>query len=174
LIKQIIWQWINWRNQQRFEKLLRLLASEHLLICDIDNTIADSWPSLVQKTNNETFRLLHLPVLQGTVNWLLQQKKPVVYISARHFVRKAVTAKWLQKNQLPYPKGHLLLVQKAADKMVFLQMALAAQKKLTYIDDLCYEQETGQPKYYTSLISQIRQMPLTYHDLEFIEALNKK
>jgi phosphatidate phosphatase APP1 len=174
LLKKIIWQWISWRNQQRFEKLLRLLPGEHLLICDIDNTIADSWPSLVQKTNNETFRLLHLPVLQGTVNWLLQQKKPIVYISARNFLTKNVTENWLQKNNLPYKKNHLFLVQKASDKLFFLQMALASQKKLTYIDDLCYEQETGQPKYYTSLISQIRQMPLTYHDLEFIEALNKK
>ena len=56
----------------------------------------------------------------------------------------------------------LFLVPTAEDKLPYLKKALHQTNKITYYDDLSYNHENGQVKFYNSLIDYIKKTPINY------------
>ena len=72
-----------------------------LVVFDIDNTVADTWPTLVDNHQSSWNRLSSLKAFEGVVNLIRDfsiSGEKVIFISARDNRFHFLTRKWLVKN----------------------------------------------------------------------------
>lgn len=148
-----------------------------VVIFDIDNTIADTWPSLLYKMDQAT-RLMNLPVFNGmasvvkSVNRIHTTK--VIFLSHRPKKMTEVTKEWLKKNCLYSETSDIFLVSNVEHKYFFLKkISKLAGKNITYYDDLSYHHELGSIKFYEKVIRKVKKLPITYIGYEEINLINK-
>jgi hypothetical protein len=139
-------------------------------IVDIDNTIADTWPTLIS-SNNDFLRYENLPVFHKMIHFLkfkMQDKKIFfLFLSARNPIYFYVTKKWLKKNG--FSSSNLILVPKAKDKLKIIK-AIPNRKKIFIYDDLSFNHENGEVKFYSEIISEIKNMKhVNYFDYEYLK-----
>jgi hypothetical protein len=148
--------------------LARRVGSAGVLVLDIDNTLADTWPSLLPGVDPKD-RLARLEPLPGmhaaTVG--RADDRPVVYLSHRFLWQAPVTWTWLRRQGYPVRMHSLMLVPTAADKLKPLG-SLAALGPVEYWDDLSFGHEHGEVQFYQELIDQVRAMPIAFHDFQAI------
>ncbi|SHG02653.1 hypothetical protein [Pedobacter caeni] len=142
-------------------------------LVDIDNTLADTWPSLCGRVyGNERDRYRSLSVFLGMRKLIVHQRTmaKVIFISARSYLNYQVTKRWLESCGLG--GCDLILVAKAADKMYYLKTLVSREITVVYIDDLSYNHEHGELKLYHEMILELKDLPVTYLGLEEIELIN--
>lgn len=125
-----------------------------LVIFDIDNTIADTWPSLKSKYNSERDRLSTLPIFDGVKKVLLRHSNEgnsIVYMTARDFRTYFITKRWLKLNGINF--GSVIIVSKPSVKINLIKKI---NRRVVYYDDLSYGHETGRVAFYPE-IKQIRE-----------------
>jgi hypothetical protein len=149
-----------------------------LYVLDIDNTLANTWPSFNKNSKNEKARLESLEPLHGVIQFVQAQTKNqnYIFLSARLFAHYNTTIQWLQKNGFKASSLNTILVSNAKEKLFFLNRMCKETPdiKIIYIDDLSYNHEKGIIKYYDDVINHIKQMPLEYIGYNEILALNIK
>jgi hypothetical protein len=154
--------------------LIRYKELKHWVFVDIDNTLADTWPSFLQKDSKSDFeRVASLMVHEGmkayiTVRFSDSTKYQVVYITARHFLMIGTTRKWLGKHGFLFGESKIIVVTHPTYKIEYLKKALKAKRAVSYIDDLSYHHEKGEVKFYDSIINQVKEMGIEYigyHDI---------
>ncbi|MCU0440918.1 MAG: hypothetical protein MUE96_00835 [Bacteroidia bacterium] len=139
-----------------------------LYIIDIDNTIADTWPTLLHPYiyPNEKVRHQSLAIFRGMRSWILQQAKQpntlIIYLSARPPELMSTTLDWLKSCGLPTIQGGIILVPNAKSKIRFLKLANAYQISITFIDDLSYNHENGDIRLYDGVIEVVKLLPIKY------------
>jgi hypothetical protein len=142
-------------------------------LVDIDNTLADTWPSLCGEVyDNERDRYRSLSVFLGMRKLIVHKRTmaKVIFISARGYLNYQVTKRWLESCGL---EGcELILVAKAADKMYYLKTLTSRGNPVVYIDDLSYNHEHGDLKLYHEMILELKDLPVTYLGLKEIELIN--
>lgn len=132
-----------------------------IYIFDIDNTLADTWPSLNMSHKNENTRLCSIPVFENIKNLIIKCIKDgdyVCYLSARDWKSYFTTKKWLKKNGLP--SSNLFFVRNPMDKVELLS---TISHKIYLYDDLSYGHETGVVSFYNQEIDAISKMPHVVH-----------
>lgn len=144
---------------------------EEILIVDLDNTLANTWPSFLKENYSEKQRLLNLPVLKGTINVVKNYQKSEIFIlTARPYRYYIPTKKWLISNL-----GNnltLIMVDKVEQKLKFLK---DKSKKIIYFDDLSYNHERGEIKFYQELIDKVRSLQnVQYFDYSEIKKINSE
>lgn len=142
-------------------------------LVDIDNTLADTWPSLCGKVyGNERDRYRSLSVFLGMRKLIVHQltMAKVIFISARGYLNYQVTKQWLESCGLG--GADLILVARAADKMYYLKRLISMGISTVYIDDLSYNHEHGDLKMYHEIIIELKGLPVTYLGVEEIELIN--
>ena len=148
-------------------------------VLDIDNTLADTWPTLLEKKKykNELHRLENLNVLTGSKNYFLEvcshPNHGIIFLSARPLNSKVITQKWLENNNFWHQNANLILVPKAKNKLPFLNLITLLHHHVFYIDDLSYNHENGTVKFYDSVIKKVNKLNLFYYDNQFIQSINK-
>jgi hypothetical protein len=148
-------------------------SNGELFIFDLDNTLANTFPYLCNEGMKETY--LQIPTHDGIAkifNNCIASKKNVIILTARHFKYYSSTKKWVKKN---FQKGNnvsIFLVPNAAAKLPFLHMAVNKGRVVTYYDDLSYNHENGKVKFYTDVIFEVEQLPITYIDYNGIITAN--
>lgn len=154
--------------------ILKLTTKKHkkeLFICDIDNTIADTWPSLVDPPSDVHYLYQNLPVLIGPGDYVrgkMSEDNNIVFLTARDEVYYDDTKKWLKKNNFWISgKCNLLLVKKAQHKLFHIKY-LVRKYEVIYMDDLSYNHEHGVVLFYDEMIDNIRSLNLTYIDYSAI------
>jgi hypothetical protein len=156
------------------ESIVRGPRSIPLLILDIDNTIADTWPSYASSWPSETARLaglLPIPeVREAVYERAVDTGKRVMFLSHRQLGHRRVTLRWLRLNGFAMERHSVVLVPAAADKVALVRR-LAKVTTVEYWDDLSYGHERGGPFFYTALIERIRATSVDYHGWEDICAL---
>ncbi|NQX37798.1 hypothetical protein SAMN05421820_103202 [Pedobacter steynii] len=150
-----------------------LNPSVPVYIVDIDNTLADTWPSLQELVHpNEQDRYRSLSVFLGMRKFILCKRKSakVIFISARSFLSYQSTQEWLRSCGLD--GCDLILVARAADKMYFIKTLISSGLKVVCVDDLSYNHEHGEMKLYHELIQELNELPLIYLGIKEIELIN--
>jgi hypothetical protein len=125
-----------------------------LLIIDIDNTIANTWPTLNQKWISEKFRVINLQPIQSVINHLKEKFPEIsyewIFLTSRSYNLRKVTIKWLKNQNLPANNSNVVLVQNPNEKLFLINKF--ANKRIVYFDDLTYNHENGEIKYYSNVI----------------------
>ncbi len=127
-----------------------------LLIIDLDNTIADTWPSLNQKWISEDFRILNLEPIKPVIDFLKKNFPSIsyewIFLTSRTYNLRISTIKWLKNQNLPANNSNVVLVQNPLEKIVLIKKYV--KKRTIYFDDLTYNHENGEIKYYSTVIEE--------------------
>ncbi len=178
LLKRNISYFFQFFLKKRFRtKIKQLKPNTTVWVIDIDNTIADSWRTFQSKWKSEKERLLNIPVLNGTAEYIFQHKKEddlLVFLSARNYLYFNATFRWLQKNNFTHEKAALFLVAFPHEKLSYLYELQKIKQNFIYLDDLSYNHENGQVKFYTQEIEQVQKLGIDYIDYYKINQLNQK
>jgi hypothetical protein len=166
----------------RFVFIVLINKRYEFILVDVDNTVADTWPGLVNNEQKiyclEFYR--HLEVLGGTRSFLLNliesssSNVKVVYISARPLGLHKVTKDWLIESKLPVLGSMIILVPRPSVKLMFIKILVRLGIKVSLIDDLSYNMENGTTKFYINVINEIESMKVTYYNKSFILKINNK
>jgi len=151
--------------------LVRRPPTAGYLVLDIDNTLADTWPSLVPGAVTDGNRLAGLAELAGmrarTAD--LASGRRVLYVSHRFLWQLPVTLSWLRAHGFPASLGTVLLVPEPPHKLRYLRRLVAAGP-VEYWDDLSHGHEHGTVQYYEDLIAAVRSLPIDYRGAAEIAA----
>ena len=147
-----------------------------MVVMDIDNTLAHTWPSFLQNYPDDTVRHESLAVLYRMRNWFLKWRAEadlaVTFLSARPSHLQQATRFWLDSNGFSRPGDNLTLVDRASHKQLYFELAsrlCACGQTVTVIDDLAYNHENGEVRHYHELQSYLRSSSIDYKGFEFIE-----
>jgi hypothetical protein len=95
-------------------------ADKPLWVVDIDNTIAQTWPSFIEKHKSEAERLLSLPPLEGMcarIRGSVPRTTEVIFLSVRPYWTYFLTRQWLLAQRLPFSVSNLVLVGTPEEKL---------------------------------------------------------
>jgi len=140
-----------------------LVKGGDIFIVDIDNTVANTFPLLLQ---DSCLKLVYQRAncFSNVVDFINEQRhagKAVFFLSARDSQYYKVTEDWLNRNVFG-GFNELLLVSSANEKLIYLKLLVFCKKKVFYIDDLSYGHETGTVRYFDNLIRRVSELPIVY------------
>src|ERR1043166_9631126 len=119
-------------------------------VFDIDNTIANTWPSLLIEFPSERSRILTLEVFEGMRNIIMNLQSrniEIFYLSNRSVLSYFATIRWLRQMGFEASVCNVIVVNSPMEKIAFLEK-LSSKRRLKYIDDLAYGHESGATKLY--------------------------
>lgn len=175
LFKLIIYGAFDLLFKYRFKRYIKNIDQrDKVYLVDIDNTLADTWPSLRNYVyRNENHRYGSLSIFLGMRNFILdkmEMKKRVIFISARSYLDYFSTLKWLSNNGLK--SASVILVNRAEDKLSYIKMLLNRGVAVVYIDDLSYGHEYGEVRLYEKMIVKVKELEVEYLGVKEIELIN--
>lgn len=175
LFKVIIYGAFDLFFKYRFKRCIKNIDQKDVVyLVDIDNTLADTWPSLKNYVyRNENHRYGSLSIFIGMRNFILDKmrsEKKVVFISARWYLDYFSTLKWLSGNGLE--ANNVILVNRAEDKLGYIKELLNRGIAVVYIDDLSYGHEYGEVRLYEKMILKLNELPIEYLGVKEIELIN--
>lgn len=130
--------------------VLNNINKKEFYVFDIDNTISDTWPELLKFSQYEAYiNAKPFESLINFINQLYSDNKVVIFLSARNYMYLEATKYWLTKNYIF--KNNVFLVDNPVDKLWFLSKI--KRYKVYYFDDLSYNHENGEVKYYNEIIN---------------------
>lgn len=164
-----------------FKALFRLhvarLSGRTLYVFDIDNTIGHTYPTLLKDYTSEKARMLSIPVFPRMKNLLCSlhysKSRKVIFLTSRSYRLWSTTHDWLEINNIPGSLTDVILVSSPAEKVKLLA-TYASNARIVYIDDLSWNQERGELKYYKSELETIKKLPITYIGYKTILRFNSK
>lgn len=158
----------------RFRRCTQIDRKKKIYLFDIDNTLADTWPSLRDYVyRNENHRYESLSIFRGMRNFIINKiadNEKVIFISARSYLNYLSTLKWLRSNGLP--ADSVILVERPIDKLDYIRELLSRNIEVVYVDDLSHSHEFGEMKLYDNLIMSLRDLPIAYIGIDEIELIN--
>lgn len=157
--------------------LRRYKSNKAIVLMDIDNTVADTWPCISVTYESYAHRLISLPVFINMRNKIIaydHAEIPIFFISARNRGSKLYTTQWLRSMEIPVENKLVYIVYRPETKLWMLKLALSKQKQIYYYDDLSYNHENGEVKYYQHLIKEIQKTKANYFDKQAIDTINKQ
>lgn len=103
------------------------------------------------------------------VKRLLEMERKVIFLSARdHRVYKA-TISWLASHGILQSRESVFLVRSAMHKIEYLKTLAQNNRNIEYVDDLSYNHENNDIRFYEAVIEEVRKLPITWRGLDFIE-----
>jgi uncharacterized HAD superfamily protein len=126
-----------------------------IYIFDIDNTISDTWPELL--TSSQKIAYQNARPFDNVINLierLYERDKVVFFLSARSYNYLDLTKKWLINNKIF--RDNVFLVDNVNEKFWYLNKC--KNFKIYYFDDLSYNHEHGEVKYYEQFIKKIEKL----------------
>jgi hypothetical protein len=67
----------------------------------------------------------------------------------------------------------LIMVDRAEDKIKYLEFFIAKSTHVVYYDDLSYNHEKDEVKFYEQTIQKVRELSLEYQDVKTINKINR-
>lgn len=150
-------------------------SSGELVVFDLDNTLADTFPYLLNGNLKQVY--LNLPAHIGMlkiVDEYIKLNKSVIIISAREYRHYFITKSWVKQKIKSKKRIPVFLVPNAIDKLPYLHKASKAISNITYYDDLSYNHENGKVMFYTDVIERVREMSIKYIGYAEIGLINSK
>lgn len=143
------------------------------VVLDIDNTLAKTWQTL--KLNNGIISYLDIEPMYGTINEINKKysRHPRLFISNRNPLVYFTTLNWLQKHDL-FDKNNdlLILTTFPENKLYYIERLVRREVDVFYYDDLSFNHENGEVKFYNKVIAHIHSLNVNYFDYNYINSLN--
>lgn len=144
----------------------KINSGSSLYVFDIDNTIGNTYPTLQKKYGSEKERLLSIPVfpkIKSVVQQLLKsESRKVIFLTARSYKTWSVTHEWLSKNDINASLSDVIIVSAPQQKIEFLQTILPRNKRVVFVDDMSWNHENGEVKFYENEIRILSGLPLRH------------
>jgi hypothetical protein len=160
-----------------FRTQVSCLGNRTLYVFDVDNTIADTHPTLLQTYGSETERILSIPSFSRMRNLLialLQSKsRKVIFMTSRSYLQWTVTHRWLMQQSISASLFEVIIVSSPAEKIQLLTDA-ALERRIVYIDDLSWNHERGEVKFYETELEAVKKLPVRYIGYKTILRFNSK
>lgn len=152
--------------------VFKISSFNHNKICivDIDNTIANTWPSYLKYWDSEFERLINLKYFPDVISLIVDYKKQgykIIFLSARHPITLLVTYRWLNKVIFKTNILKVILVTDPFKKIKFIK-SINKTKTIIYIDDLSYNTENGLTLFYDKIIKEVSLLNIKYYDFEYL------
>lgn len=164
IVHNVLW-WL-WKIRQD-QKVSEVYALNELIVIDIDNTLTYNAP-------NEPIDHVNSTPRKGMIKFAkdcIENGKKVIYLSARDFRLYKSTINWLMSHGVYSDNSEIvLLVPTSMSKVVILEKLLIKNQCITFIDDLSYNHENGNVKYYDNVRSILQSMPIKLLSVEFINS----
>ena len=142
-----------------------------IYIFDIDNTISDTWPELLTSSQQVAFQ--NARPFEKVINLiysLYDSEKVVFFLSARNYNYFWLTRKWLISNKIF--RNNVFLVDNVNEKLWYLNKC--KNFRIYYFDDLSYNHEFGEVKYYANFIKKIENLSnLKFYDHEKLKSIQQ-
>ena len=156
----------------------KVAAGRSLYIFDIDNTVGNTFPTLQRESNTERERLVSIEMFPR-MKYLIKdlQKSPsrkVIFVTARSYKAWGITQKWFLKNEVPVSLLDIIIVSTLAEKVKLLTKILPAHKPVTFVDDMSWNHEKGEVKFYENEIQLISKLKLRYIGFKTIARFTQK
>lgn len=155
--------------EKKFFNFFKKIKNENVYIFDLDNTIANTWVSYLQKYNSNSDRLKSLSIFLGMKNHINDIKSgKIIILTAREYWYLDITQQWLEQNDIKYDL--LIIVPKPKDKITILSKICF---ECIYYDDMSYNHEKGNIKFYEEEIKALSKMKnIKYVDYKKIKEIN--
>jgi hypothetical protein len=145
-----------------------------LVVLDVDNTLADTWPSFLVASTSERARLAAieaLPNIKAVAHDAARDEgAAVLFLSHRNWWHWPVTYRWLRSHGFGVDWRNLVLVAEPADKLAHLARC-ARGRSVTVWDDLSYGHETGEIGFYSDLIAAVGALGVEHRGWDEIVAV---
>lgn len=132
---------------------------------DVDNTRADTWPSYLLPFPSfwkRLYAILPFPAVSRLVREKNRSGEPVVFFAARGYRYYWVIMQWLEKQGIF--RWNLFLVRTSQEKVELVKLACRFFKAVELYDDISYNHEKGEVKFYDDCIQELQKIPnLAYH-----------
>jgi len=150
-----------------FKLKLKLNKRKWVYVFDIDNTIAHTWPSFLDNYKSERDRYLKLSIFVNMRRLVMKvynkrRTRKVIFLTARNYLQYFTTYKWLKSNSFPLSFFDLILTHNAQEKVKLLKRFGEKGYNIVFVDDMTYNHETGEMKYYTNSIKELRESKVHY------------
>jgi len=156
-------------------RFVRSAADQPVTVLDIDNTLADAWPSLVAPGGSESERLAGLEPLPGmkaiAYDDAVAHDRRIVVMSHRHLWHGRLTRRWLTDHGVDVDPWAVVLVSAASDKPDLIAILSAGGRDVEVWDDLSHGTESGTTQRYTDVVAALERLGVRYHGLDEIEAV---
>ena len=152
-------------------KVSTLEKFEEVVIFDLDNTLLDTYPLLNNMELSDVFRKVKTHL--GMINLFNEYSEKEVFLfilSSRKIKFYRITNQYLKQNITT--KVPFYLVSEPFKKIKFLKYSACYFKKVTLYDDLSYNHENGEVKFYHEIISEVKKLSISYFDYEEILKIN--
>ncbi len=150
--------------------------SREIFLFDLDNTLADTWPCYFIHYDSYSDKLKSLPVFLGVYQKVMALQSaghPVFFITARNYTGYSATIAWLKSIRIRASIANVIIVNSTEEKLALIKKAVQYHPQITYFDDLSYNHEHGETKYYISTISEFNKLPISYFDKSMIDRINR-
>ena len=146
-------------------------TSSSIYIFDLDNTLANTWPSFNLGYKSHSDRLKNLKPINGMVrifNKLISKDKNVFVVTARSYEHFFITKNWLMQNTYFQNTFKLILVERPKDKLQIFKLIKKNYQNIVCYDDLSYNHENNDIKFYDDVIDNLKNDVSKYFGYDFI------
>jgi hypothetical protein len=150
--------------------LLRRSNSKKIWIVDLDNTIANTWPLRKKRYSDRRIykEVIAFKGIVGFLNSKINLRDLFIILTARPYRHKKITKKWIEKCFSGQIRPSVFLVESPSKKLNYIKLAIRQSFEVTYIDDLSYNHENGDIRFYNEVLDQIYLLPIKYIGYEEI------
>ncbi len=143
-------------------------GEKSIVVFDIDNTLADTWPSFLKDYESDSDRLVSLVPFASMIELIYSYSKlghHVMFLTARDYRYYFLTNAWLKR--YVDCKFSLVMVSRPSEKVKILKSFSGCN--IDFYDDLSYSHETGVVQYYSDDIYDVKNISnVRYFDSEYI------
>jgi FMN phosphatase YigB (HAD superfamily) len=152
-------------------KISTLRKFEEVVIFDLDNTLLDTYPLLNLMGLSDVFRSVKTqPRMINLFNEYLDKEVFLFILSSRKIKFYGITSQYLKQNV--NNKVSFYLVSEPFKKVKFLKYSASCFKSVTLYDDLSYNHENGEVKFYHEIINEVKKLSISYFGYEEILKIN--
>lgn len=157
VVKNIILYPFSYYKRVQTSLKINQTNNKRIFIFDIDNTVADTLPSLeVQHWKNESERVKTLAIfikMHRLLKVLYSNKNnKIFFLTARSYLSFDATFFWLKEMNIPVEKDEVIITRTAKEKKRIFQNLNMASLNIYYFDDLAYLEKNNRLILYNDLI----------------------
>lgn len=152
-------------------KISTLRKFNEVVIFDLDNTLLDTYPLLNFMGLRDVFRSVKThPGMMNLFNEYSEKEVFLFILSSRKIKFYGITNQYLKQNV--NTKVPFYLVSEPFKKIKFLKYSASCFKRVTLYDDLSYNHENGEVKFYQEIINEVKKLSISYFGYEEILKIN--
>lgn len=152
-------------------KLKFRLKNKQVCVFDLDNTIYNTWPELMNKSRITSYKDIAIFNNMQTVVNKRYLESNIIFLTARN-IKFYMQTFYILKRDFPNIKFTLIFVENTTDKLFYLDFLNKKSMILSYYDDLSYNHENNNILYYNKVIDSVKKMNINYFGLNKIIKIN--